>query len=61
MAKDNKINYDETIHQAERLVKELEQADALSMDVYKQKSTEVKHLLDLCEKQLTEMEKELLF
>jgi len=54
------MNYDEAIHKAELLVHELEQAEALSMEAYKQKSTEVKQLLDLCEKQLISMEKQLL-
>jgi len=54
------MSYDETIRKAEQIVKELEQAEALSMEVYKQKSAEVKHLLDLCEQQLTTLEKDLL-
>jgi len=54
------MNYDEAIQKAERLVKELEQAQALSMEEYRQKSAEVKQLLDSCEQQLKQMEKELL-
>ena len=62
MEKVNKriMNYDETIQKAESIVKDLEQAEALSMEDYKAKATEAKQLLDLCEKQLTTMEKDLL-
>ncbi|MCQ2343024.1 MAG: hypothetical protein MJZ75_06020 [Paludibacteraceae bacterium] len=49
------MNYDETIQKAEAIVKELEQSEAISMEVYKQKAAEVKRLLDLCEQQLTDM------
>jgi len=52
--------YDENIQKAENIVKELEQAQALSMEEYKQKSSEVKRLLDACDKQLTALEKDLL-
>lgn len=41
-------------------MKELEQSEALSMDVYKSKAKEAKELLDFCEKQLGVMEKDLL-
>jgi len=54
------MNYDETIQKAEAIVKELEQADALSMEEYKAKSVEVNQLLDACTKQLVNLEKELL-
>jgi len=54
------MNYDETIRKAEQLVNELEQAEALSMEVYKQKSAEVKRLLDLCEQQLIAIQNDLL-
>lgn len=49
------MNYDENIQKAEAIVKELEQAEALSMEVYKQKAAQVKELLDQCEQQLTDM------
>jgi len=52
--------YDENIQQAERMVKELEQAQALSMEEYKKRSNEVKRLLDACEKQLKTLENDLL-
>ena len=54
------MTYDEAIGKVEAIVKELEQSDALSMDVYKKKAQEAKDLLDFCEKQLGTMEKELL-
>ena len=46
------MTYDEAIAQVEAIVKELEQSDALSMEVYKQKAQKAKELLDFCEKQL---------
>lgn len=52
MAKDNKMTYDEAIARVESIVKELEQTEALSMEVYKQKADEAKELLDFCMKQL---------
>lgn len=60
MERDNRMTYDEAIGRVEAIVKDLEQADALSMEVYKQKAQEAKELLDFCEKQLGAMEKDLL-
>ena len=54
------MTYDEAIGKVEAIVKELEQSEALSMDVYKKKAQEAKDLLDFCEKQLGKMEKDLL-
>lgn len=54
------MTYDENIQKAEQLVKELEQADALSMDTYKTKAAEAKRLLDMCEQQLKKMQDDLL-
>lgn len=54
------MNYDETIRKAEQLVKELEQAEALSMETYKTKAAEVKKLLTECEKELKKMKQDLL-
>lgn len=54
------MTYDEAIGKVEAIVKELEQSEALSMDVYKKKAQEAKELLDFCEKQLGAMEKDLL-
>ena len=44
------MTYDEAIKRVEALVQELEQAEALSIDVYQQKAQEAKKLLDYCEK-----------
>lgn len=60
MERGSNMTYDEAIGKVEAIVKDLEQADALSMEVYKQKSQEAKELLDFCEKQLGAMEKDLL-
>jgi len=54
------MDYDQTIHKAEQIVRELEQSEAISLETYKQKSAEVKQLLDLCEQQLIDIEKQLL-
>jgi len=54
------MTYDEAISKVETIVKELEQSEALSMDMYKKKAQEAKELLDFCEKQLGTMSKELL-
>jgi len=53
------MTYDEALHKVEGIVRELEQSEALSMEVYKTKAKEAKDLLDFCEKQLGSMEKEL--
>ena len=52
MVKDSKITYDEAIEKVEAIVKELEQTEALSMEMYKQKANEAKELLNFCMKQL---------
>lgn len=51
------MNYDEAIARAEEIVRELEKAEALSMDTYKQRAEEVKKLLDYCEQQLRNEQK----
>jgi hypothetical protein len=38
------MTYDEAIQQAETILKELEQAEALSVEVYQQKAKQVKEL-----------------
>ena len=59
MVKANKImTYDEAIQQAETILKELEQAEALSMEVYQQKAKQVKELLQFCKQQIVKMEQE---
>lgn len=52
MEKDNNMTYDQAITQVEAIVKELEQTEALSMELYRQKADEAKKLLDFCMKQL---------
>lgn len=62
MAKDkltNGLTYDQAIKRVEQIVSELEQTEALSITVYKQKAEEAKQLLNFCESQLREMENEL--
>ena len=48
--------YDEAIRQAENIVQQLEQTEALSVSEYKQKAAEVKRLLDFCEHCLKDMD-----
>lgn len=50
------MSYDEAIKRIEQIVSELEQSEALSMDVYQAKAKEAKELLIFCQKQLTEWE-----
>jgi len=50
------MNYDEAIQSAEKIVAELEQTPALSVEEYQKKASEVKRLLDVCEKELKGMD-----
>jgi len=60
MEKDNNnLTYDQAIQKAQAIVNELEQVQALSMEDYKQRSKEVKLLLDYCEQQLKNIERDL--
>ena len=52
------MTYNEAIQQAETILKELEQAEALSMEVYQQKAKQVKELLQFCKQQIVKMEQE---
>ena len=52
----NKMNYDQAIKRVQEIVSELEQTQALSVAVYKQKAQEAQQLLTFCEAQLCEME-----
>ena len=52
------MNYDETIKRAEAIITQLEQAEALSMDEYKNKAAEATLLLKQCKSLLTEMHKD---
>ena len=56
MAKVNKT-YDEAIQRIKRLVAELEQSEALSLDEYQKKAQEANELLAYCEVQLGLLEK----
>lgn len=50
------MTYDEAIKRIEQIVGELEQSEALSMDVYQTKAKEAKELLLFCQKNLTDWE-----
>lgn len=50
------MTYDEAIKRIEKIVIELEQAKALSMEEYKTKAAEAKQLLDFCEQQISKMD-----
>ena len=51
------MTYDEAIQKAEAIVQELAAAQAISMEVYNQKATEAKRLLDFCEECLKDTTK----
>ena len=53
------MTYDEAIKRIEQIVSEMEQSEALSMDVYKAKAIEAKELLSFCQSQLTDWEKKM--
>lgn len=53
------MTYDEAIKRIEQLVSELEQSDALSMDVYQTKAKEAKELIDFCQQELVGWEKKM--
>ncbi len=53
------MTYDEAIKRLESIVKELESAQALSMDTYQAKAKEAKELLAFCQKQLTDWEEKM--
>ena len=50
------MSYDEAIRRIEQIVSELEQTEALSMDMYQAKA---KELLTFCQTQLTDWEKKM--
>ena len=58
MAKENNT-YDQAIQRIEQIVAELEQSEALSMEAYQTKVTEVKQLLTFCQQQRTDWEKKM--
>ena len=49
------MTYDESLARIETIVRELEQAEALSMETYREKAAEAKRLLDACEQQLAQL------
>lgn len=53
------MSYDEAIKRIEQIVNELEQSEALSMEVYQAKAKEAKDLLCSCQKQLTDWEEKM--
>lgn len=53
------MTYEQAMKRIEDIVRELEQTEALSVTVYKQKAKEANDLLAFCESQLLEMEKSL--
>lgn len=55
----NHMTYEQAMKRIEDIVRELEQTEALSVTVYKQKAKEANDLLAFCESQLLEMEKSL--
>lgn len=58
MAKENNT-YDQAIQRIEQIVTELEQSEALSMEIYQAKAKEAKELLTFCQQQLTDWEKKM--
>lgn len=53
------MTYDEAIKRIEQIVEELEQSEALSMDMYQAKAKEAKELLTFCHNQLTDWEEKM--
>lgn len=53
------MNYDEAIKRIEEIVHELEQSEALSMDMYQARAKEGKELLTYCHNQLTAWEEKM--
>lgn len=52
------MTYDQAMARAEEVVRSLEQSDAISVAEYKQQADEAKRLLDYCESQIKQMEKD---
>lgn len=55
----NDLTYEQAMKRVEEIVHDLEQTEALSVTVYKQKAEEAAELLQFCEAQLRNMESEL--
>lgn len=54
------MSYDEAIKRAEEIITQLEQAEALSMEEYKNKAAEATALLNYCKSQIEGLSKDLL-
>ena len=59
MEKDNKLTYDEAMQQAEAIIAQLEQSEAISMDAYKKATAEATALLKYCKSEIEGMQKDL--
>lgn len=60
MEKDNNtLTYDQALSKAEAIIKELEQSQALSMDVYQLKAAEAARYIAICRQQIGKMEEQL--
>lgn len=55
----NDLTYEQAMKRVEDIIHELEQTEALSVTLYKQKAKEAEELMRFCEEQLTGMEREL--
>ena len=53
------MSYDEAIKRAEEIITQLEQAEALSMEEYKNKAAEATMLLKQCKSLLAEMHEDM--
>lgn len=53
------MSYDEALAKVEQIVRDLEQSDAISVTDYRKKAEEAKRLLDFCEGEIKEIEKQL--
>lgn len=53
------MSYDEAIKRAEEIITQLEQAEALSMEEYKNKAAEATALLNYCKSQIESLSQEL--
>ncbi len=59
MEKDNKLSFDDALAKAEAIIRELEGASALSMEVYRKKASEARQYLTICREQIAKIETEM--
>lgn len=52
------LTYDQAMARVEEIVRQLEQAEAISMAEYERLATEAKQLLDYCSKQINKLSEE---